>query len=336
MLIQQNEKPINVPVINPGSIGKAPTTATGTIVLCPGQGAQHVGMGKAWAERSPAAAETFALADRLLGESLTDLCFQGPEEKLNRTDWAQVAIYVASVASFRGLRAAGQLGDVVAYAGLSLGEFTALHLAGAYSFEVGLELVRLRGRAMQEAAEAVPSGMVALIGADEPQARTLCDMVLTSLSAADQVLVPANFNAPGQVVISGTKRACERAIELATAQGLQAKPLAVAGAFHSPLMRPAAERLAAALDRVAWNPPAVPVLSNVTAAPHRSEDIDSIKRRLVEQLTHPVRWAESVEWMLRQVPDGRYVELAPNKVLAGLMRRIDRKRRVDNFAEPPA
>jgi [acyl-carrier-protein] S-malonyltransferase len=298
------------------------------ILLCPGQGAQQVGMGQAWHERSSAAREIFEAADTTLGYELSRVCFEGPAERLNRTDLAQVAIYVTAVAGYRALEADDQLQALEATAGLSLGEFTALHLAGAFDFEAGLELVRLRGKAMQAAAEASDSGMVALVGADENQAQQVCDG-----ARGDDVLVPANFNCPGQVVISGSKPACDRALEVAERLELRATPLNVAGAFHSPLMQPAADQLAAALEKVDWQTPSVPVLSNVTGQPHEA-DIATIKQRLVEQLTNPVRWSDDMQWAIANL-QGRFVELPPGKVLAGLMRRIDRKAKVTNFAEPP-
>ncbi|HEX7009768.1 MAG TPA: ACP S-malonyltransferase, partial [Phycisphaeraceae bacterium] len=223
----------------PLAIDQQPSTrdqAT-AFVLCPGQGAQHVGMGRAWFEQRPATAEVFAAADRALGFAISEYCFQGPADQLNRTDIAQPAIYTTSVACYRALAEAGELAPPAGAAGLSLGEFTALHLAGAFDFLDGLKLVHLRGQAMQEAAQAAPSGMVALVGADEQQAQELCDA-----ARGDGVLVPANFNCPGQIVLSGTRDACERAVELASKMQLRATPLAVAGAFHSPLMQPAADR----------------------------------------------------------------------------------------------
>jgi [acyl-carrier-protein] S-malonyltransferase len=187
---------------------------------------------------------------------------------------------------------------------------------------------------MQEAAEAVPSGMVALIGSEQEQAEKLCLEVIGRVRGDDQVLVPANFNCPNQVVISGSKAACACAMEVAGEMGLVAKPLAVAGAFHSPIMQPAAHRLAKALERTAWREPRVPVLSNVTGQPHDSANVESIKGLLVEQLTRPVQWAKSMVWSNLHLT-GRYVELAPGKVLSGLMRRIDRRREVLSFADAP-
>jgi len=283
-------------------------------------------MGKAWAGKHPIAHATFAEADDVLGFALSKLCFEGPEDQLNRTDNAQAAIYTTSVACFRAL---GVLPG--ATAGLSLGEFTALHLAGAFSFADGLKLVRLRGQAMQDAAEASQSTMVAITGdVSEAKIRELCERTLAETSGG--VLVPANYNSPMQVVISGDVAACERSIPMAEQMGLRATPLTVAGAFHSPIMLAAGERLAAALAQVEWSQPTIPVLSNVTGEPH-ARDIGSIQRRLVEQLTHPVRWSQSMQWAATNLP-GRYVELAPGKVLTGLMRRIDKNVKVENYAEP--
>jgi [acyl-carrier-protein] S-malonyltransferase len=341
------------------------------IILCPGQGAQAVGMGKAWFDASPEARGTFEEADRLLagrlpgGAKLSDLCFAGPVEVLNRTEVSQPAIYTCSVACWRGLLARWDAGTleragVMATAGLSLGEYTALHIAGSFSFKDGLELVALRGRAMQEAAEAVPSGMVALIGATEEQAHIVCEQTLQGQKG--EVLVVANLNAPGQVVISGHKSACDRAcspggpVEKA---GLRATPLPVAGAFHSPIMAPAAERLGTALAKAAISPPHAIVVSNVTAKPHPSTSplplspsgadsgiVEQIRRRLVEQLTAPVRWEDSCAWLTSGVwgsgtfiagqPGGgaEFHELAPGKTLAGLMRRIEKAVKVHTHDLP--
>lgn len=297
----------------------------GDFVLCPGQGAQVVGMGKVWAA-DPAAAEVFAEADRVLGLPLSKICFEGPEEALNRTDVAQAALFACGVACYRAMRAEGHR-PLTGAAGLSLGELTALHLAGAFDFASGLKLVRLRGQAMQDAAESTAGGMVALMGADEEQARALCEAATGDLPDSQRVLVPANFNCPGQIVLSGTKAACEAALAQAEKMGLKAKSIVVAGAFHSPLMKRAAERLGAALEQVHWQLPRVPVLSNVTGLPHEA-DIASIKRRLVEQVTAPVRWEQCMRWAIGH-GRGQFVELEPAKVLGGLMRRIDASVRVE-------
>src|SRR5262245_12053851 len=212
-----------------------------TYILCPGQGAQVVGMGKDFYESSPAAREVFDRANQIVGFDLSGICFNGPDERLNQTDICQPAIYVTSVACFAAARSAGRISpeEVSAYAGLSLGEYTALYLAGAFAFEDGLKLVAARGKYMQEAAVATPSGMVAVMVADEATVNELCEK-----NASGEVLVPANFNAPGQVVVSGSKAACERVQEAAEAEGLKAVPLVVAGAFHSPIMKTGAVRMA--------------------------------------------------------------------------------------------
>lgn len=301
------------------------------IILCPGQGAQHVGMGKAWADASKVAAETFAEADGLLDFALTDICFNGPEDQVTRTDVAQAAIYVTTVAAVRAMRDSGVIGiDVAAVAGLSLGEYTALHLAGVFSFADGLRLVRQRGQFMQQAADNAGGSMVAVTGdVSEAAINELCDK-----ARGDSILVPANFNSSMQVVVSGSADACERAVSVASEMGFKPTPLTVAGAFHSPLMQDAADQMAGALDGVAFGAPTVPVMSNVTGEPH-TDDVDAIKQRLVEQITHPVRWSQNCQWLIANVT-GRYVEPAPGKVLTGLMKRIDRKTKVENHAEPSA
>ena len=298
-------------------------------------------MGRAWAEASVEARRVFERADAVmgnrLGASLSSLCFDGPAERLNQTDVSQPAIFVSSMASLAGLCAAwgvspGEL-NLAATAGLSLGEYTALCAAGAVSFEAGLELVALRGRAMQDAAEAQASGMVALIGAEEKHAVILCER-----ASGGEVLVPANFNAPGQVVVSGTAAACDRAEKVAAEMGLRAARLAVAGAFHSPLMAPAAKRLAEALEQTEIIAPRCTVLSNVTGRPHEAEAgstiMESIRRRLVEQLTHSVRWADDCVWLAGERAGSEFHELSPGKTLAGLMRRIDRNVKVETHDEP--
>jgi [acyl-carrier-protein] S-malonyltransferase len=301
-------------------------------LLCPGQGAQNVGMGKAWADASPAAMGVFREADEVLGDSLgaslSKLCFEGPAERLNRTDVSQPAIYVCSVACWQGLRSATPTLQPIAAAGLSLGEYTALHLAGVFDFATGLRLVALRGRLMQQAAEASKGGMVALIGADEPTAQAIC-----AEAAGPDVLVCANFNAPGQIVISGHASACERAVAAAESRGVRSSMLAVAGAFHSPLMAPAADGMRKALSEISLQQPTVEVWSNVMALPHTPGDRELLCKRLVEQLTSPVRWAESCAAMLARRSCG-YHELAPGAVLKGLMRRIDRKVEVLNHDQP--
>lgn len=322
---------------SPSSGETAVSTRIAAVLLCPGQGAQALGMGRAWAEQSAAARKVLDEADALLGNRLgsplSSIMFDGPAERLNQTDVSQPAIYACSVACWRGLVAAGGAPALQTTAGLSLGEYTALHLAGVFDFSTGLRLVAERGRLMQEAAEASAGGMLALIGAEEEQADALC-----AAAAGEDVLVPANYNAPGQIVLSGHRVACDRAAVQAEAMGLRATPLVVAGAFHSPLMAPAAERMAAVLSDVELAEPTVDVWSNVTAAPHVAGDPELLRRRLVEQITSPVRWAQTCRDMPSRTPEGfatlEWHELAPGSVLRGLMRRIDRDKKVTSHDEP--
>jgi [acyl-carrier-protein] S-malonyltransferase len=212
---------------------------------------------------------------------------------------------------------------------LSLGEYTALHLAGVFAFEEGLRLVAARGRYMQEAATASPSGMVAVMGADEAAINGLCEE-----AARGEVLVPANFNAPGQVVVSGSITACERAVAVAERLGFKAIPLKVAGAFHSPLMQPAADRMRMELQRVDFKPPSAPVYSNVTAKLH-GDDAATIKSLLVDQIVKPVRWEQTMQGIVA-AGEARFVELAPGRVLTGLLKKINRRLPVESLATADA
>lgn len=291
-------------------------------ILCPGQGAQAVGMGKDFAERSPEARAIFDRANAALGFDLADLCFHGPAERLNQTDMSQPAIYTTSVACYAAAVAAGKIDPAAAYEyiGLSLGEYTALHLAGVFDFETGLKLVAIRGKAMQDAAVATPSSMVAIMGADEAAIDKLC-----AESAQGEVLVPANYNAPGQVVVSGAKDACARVAEAAAAAGFRAVPLVVAGAFHSPLMQPGADVMKGELAKVAFNSPKSTVYSNVTAKPHG--DGESIKPLLVDQIVKPVRMEQTLA-PIANVAGNKFVELAPGKILTGLLKKQNRRAEV--------
>jgi [acyl-carrier-protein] S-malonyltransferase len=316
------------------------------VVLCPGQGAQAVGMGKAWYDASPEARAVFDQADRILGDRLgaplSRVCFDGPAERLNQTDVSQPAIFVTSLACWRAVLAGREMGNgeqpLAGAAGLSLGEYTALVVAGALTFEAGLELVALRGRAMQDCADSPEAraggggGMTALVGATEEQAAEVCDC-----AREGQVLVCANFNAPGQIVLSGHKQACERAAKVAEGMGLRSAHLVVAGAFHSPLMSAAAERLGGALARTAIAQPRCPVVSNVTGRPHEGRGglgfADAVRRALMDQLAMPVRWSQSCAWMAANLR-GEFFELAPGRTLAGLMRRISKETKVTTHDTP--
>ena len=306
-----------------------------TFILCPGQGAQALGMGRNWYDAFPEARATFEEANDVLGFDLSAICFAEPSDKataeINKTDISQPAIYTTSVACYRALVANGMLDEnsVVGAAGLSLGEFVALHLAECFDFASGLNLVRLRGQAMQEAAEAQPSTMLAVTGDVTEEAMVaLCDA-----AREDGILVPANYNSGQQVVLSGSFDACERAAALGAEQGYRTIPLSVAGAFHSPIMQPAADRLAEALNATPWQAPKYDVISNVTAQNH-THDAATMRQRMVEQLTSPVRWSQSMQWAGANI-DATFVELAPGKVLTGLMRRIDRTIKPVSYNDVP-
>ncbi|MDP6541703.1 MAG: ACP S-malonyltransferase [Phycisphaerales bacterium] len=298
------------------------------ILLCPGQGAQKVGMGKAWHDSSPAAKAIFEEADEILGDSLdrplSEICFEDPDGVINQTNISQPAIYTTSIASWHGLSEQGFACEPIATAGLSLGEYSALHLAGVFSFADGLKLVAKRGQLMQEAAETSSSTMIAVMG-DDADILALCEE-----ARGDDILVPANFNASGQIVLSGSVDACQRVANLASDRGVRGTLLSVAGAFHSPFMESAAEGMQSAFAETTLNPPTTPVWSNVTAEPHKNGEIAD---RLVQQITGSVRWAEQCTNMAKMY-DGAWHELGPGSVLRGLMRRIDRQVKVQSHDEP--
>lgn len=281
-------------------------------------------MGKDYADAHSAAKAVYDEANDVLGVDLARFCFEGPEEQLNQTDIAQPAIFATSIASHAAAQAADRLpSDVTSYAGLSLGEYTALYLAGCFDFATGLKLVQARGRYMQEAAVSTPGGMVSLLGVDENQASDLCER-----AAGGEVLVPANYNCPGQIVCSGAMPAVDRLAELAGEQKVRAVKLAVAGAFHSPLMQPAADRLADDLAKVDLASPATPVWANVTAEPH-GDDVATIKKLLVQQVVEPVRWQQTIEKLVGD--DAAFTELAPGRVLSGLLKKVDRRATMTNL-----
>lgn len=290
-----------------------------TALLFPGQGAQHVGMGKRLADDYPQAKALFEQANDILGYDLAKLCFEGPAEELDSTIYSQPALFVASLAALEKLRADSP--DIVLgcemTAGLSLGEYTALVFSGAMTFEDGLKVVQRRGQAMQSAADATPSGMVSILLMDRDQVQKVCD----EASAHGPIQI-ANYLCPGNIVVSGVNAACVRAAELAEAGGGRAIPLAVAGAFHTPIMKPADDQLAEALAGVEIESPEIPVVSNVDADVH--SDPEEIRKLLIEQVLQPVRWEDSIQKMLN---DGctEFYEVGPGKVLKGLMKRIARK-----------
>ncbi len=293
--------------------------------LFPGQGAQTVGMGRQLAETLPAARALYDQANKILGYDLAALCFEGPAEKLDATNFSQPALFVTSLAALEWLKA--NKPEVVAAAGatagLSLGEYTALVFADALSFEDGLRVVQQRGEAMQAAANLVPSGMVSLLGLELAKIEELCDQA----RQPGEVLQVANLLCPGNIVVSGHKAACLQVAELAQAAGaMKTIPLSVAGAFHTPIMQPAVDRLSAALAPITLKTPRIPLVSNVDAAVH--SDPEEIRALLVRQLISPVRWEESQRYLLAQ-GFGPHWEVGPGRVLRGLLKRMDRKAESD-------
>jgi [acyl-carrier-protein] S-malonyltransferase len=291
-----------------------------TAFLFPGQGAQTVGMAGALCQGLPAAHALFQEASAVLGYDLLGVCVNGPAERLNATDVSQPAIFVAGLAALEQLKATdpAAVGDVVATAGLSLGEYTALVFAGAMSFADGLKVVKARGEAMQAAAEATPSAMVAVIGLEVPEVETL---VAEARSAG--TLEIANYLCPGNTVVSGALPAITRLEDVCQQRGgIRATRLAVAGAFHTDLMRPADEKLAAALAGITIQPPRIPVWSNVDARPRT--DPAELRGLLVRQVLSPVRWEDTMRGLLGDGVE-RFYEIGPGRVLAGLMKRVQRK-----------
>lgn len=278
----------------------------------PGQGAQFVGMGKDLYDSNAEARELFEKANEILGFRITDLMFEGTEDDLKQTKVTQPAIFLHSVLLAKSL---GDEFKPDMVAGHSLGEFSALVAAGALSFEEGLELVSKRAHAMQKACEARPSTMAAVLALPDDKVEALCGEI-------EEIVAPANYNCPGQVVISGTVEGIDKACEKMLAAGAKrAMKLKVGGAFHSPLMQPAQEELAEAIAAADFKTPVCPVYQNVDGKPHT--DPEEIKANLIKQLTAPVRWTYDVQAM---IADGasEFVELGPGNVLQGLVKKIDR------------
>ncbi len=281
-----------------------------TSFLFPGQGSQYVGMGADLAQHDVRAREVFARADAALGFALSKICFEGPEEELRQTSNTQPAIFVHSMAMLALLDARPAM-----VAGHSLGEYSALVCAGALDFDDAVRLVRLRGELMHRCGVERPGTMAAVIGMDDAVLEEVC-----AAASAAGIVQPANFNSPGQIVISGSIDGVRQAMRLAKERGARmVKELNVSGAFHSPLMEPAQDGLREAIARVKFRDASIPVYANVTAAPVR--DAGEIKELLVRQLTNPVRWNASVQ---RMAADGatEFVEVGPGSVLQGLVKRI--------------
>ncbi|SMO84386.1 [Acyl-carrier-protein] S-malonyltransferase [Saccharicrinis carchari] len=282
----------------------------------PGQGAQFVGMGKDLYEKSEEAKALFEKANEILGFRITDLMFEGSDEDLKQTKVTQPAIFLHSVLLAKTM---GDAFKPEMVAGHSLGEFSALVAAGAMSFEDGLKLVSQRALAMQKACEAEPSTMAAIVGLEDAIVEEVCESI-------DEVVVAANYNCPGQLVISGSFAGIDKACELLTEKGAKrAIKLPVGGAFHSPLMEPAREELAAAIQATEISNPVCPVYQNVSAQPFTEPA--QIKENLVAQLTAPVRWTQTVQNM---IADGAtsFTEVGPGKVLQGLVKKVDRSMQV--------
>jgi [acyl-carrier-protein] S-malonyltransferase len=283
----------------------------------PGQGSQEVGMGLALAEKFPAAREVFNKADKTLGFPLSQLCFEGPETDLNDTLNTQAAIFTTSVAALEALKAAGYQPRPGYVAGHSLGEYSAYVAAGVLAFEEGLRLVRERGRLMKKAGELNPGGMAAILKLDDDAVAKICQDVT---AAGLGLLQVANYNSPGQVVISGHSAAVDRGIELAlAAKARRAVKLPVSIAAHSELMRVVADEFRTAINQTPLNLPQIPVVANITAEP--LDSVEAIRAEMEGQLTASVRWTDSILWMVRHGVT-HFIEIGPKDVLGGLIKRI--------------
>ena len=288
--------------------------------LFPGQGAQTVGMGRTIYETVPAARALFDQAAGLLGYNLAEVCFSGPEERLNSTVVSQPAIFVTSLAALESMKQTDTttVSACEGAAGLSLGEYTALVFAGMMDFADGLRIVKQRGEAMQAAADATPSGMVSILGLEQTKVEEVC-----AKARAHGTVSIANLLGPGNIVVSGDKAALAAVEPLATEAGaMKCIPLAVAGAFHTEIMRPADEELAKALSQAELRPGRIPVWSNVDGQPHT--DPAEMKEILVRQVVSPVLWEQSMRHMLGAGFD-KFYEIGPGRVLAGLLKRIQRR-----------
>ena len=292
--------------------------------IFPGQGSQYVGMGKELYENFSVAKKIFEEADDTLHLSISGLCFNGPEEALKLTENTQPALLTTSIATLKVLQA--EKGLVPQFtAGHSLGEYSALVGSGAFTFAEAVKIVRLRGKFMQEAVPVGEGAMAAVLGMEREQVEKICEEV-----SSGEVLAPANFNCPGQIVIAGHAKAVERAIERVKKDGKKAVPLPVSAPFHSPLMKPAGERLEKALEEISVSNLRIPVVTNVEAEVNTSKD--RVKGLLVAQVSSPVRWEESMRKMIGKGIE-QVLEIGPGKVLSGLMKRIDNRIETGNLED---
>lgn len=313
---------------------------TKVALVFPGQGSQAVGMARELHESCARARETFAEASEAVSIDLADLCFNGPREKLDQTEFTQPCLLAASVAAYRGLAEEADL-DIVCSAGHSLGEYSALAAAGVVGFADAVRAVRARGEYMRDASPPGEGGMAAVLGLEREQVEEVCRAV-----AAERRVYPANHNAPGQVVISGHADALKTASALLKERGGKVRPLKVSGPFHTPLMESAAARMKEVIEALPARAPSFPVIANLDAAPYPSDNGAALLEKLVGQLTRPVLWKESVEAMARYPlaggnggPDNEtgpdlFIECGPGTVLAGLIKRILPGKPVLPFSRP--